>query len=522
MESTTTGNTRFRVVFDCSAKYLGTCLNDVLLQGPDLTNNLTSVLLRFRTEPVALTSDIEKMFYQVKVQPEDRNFLRFYWLPDGDTSHLPDTYRMTVHLFGASSSLSVASYALQLTAENNRDYFDQTIINTMKTSFYVDDFICSVPSEEEAKHLVPEVTFLCELGAFRLTKWVSNRNSVLEVIPVEYRATSVHNLISDDSTTTEHALGIRWYLDRDTLGIMHGDASQRKPTRRNILSLVCSVYDPLGLVAPLIVILPAKIILQDMCREKTEWNDALSGTHLHTWNQWLQDFHKLCAIEVPRCLKPANFGDTTNAQIHHFADASEKGYGVATCIISTNTDGQVHCMLLFSRSRVAPLKKVTMPRMDLTAATVAVCISLMITQQLGLVATHTFWTDSMLVIRYIANETTRFHTFVANRVALIRENCTVDQWRYVESSKNPANMASRGITVDHFLQDESWIKGPSFLRQPEDDWPPQPDGIQMLPARDPEVKTVNTSTANPDLESDLLDYLFVRHSSLTTLRHVLG
>ena len=102
---------KFRVVFDCSAKYLGTCLNDVLLQGPDLTNNLTSVLLRFRTEPVALTSDIEKMFYQVKVQPEDRNFLIFYWWPDGDTSHLSDTYRMTVHLFGASSSPSVASYA---------------------------------------------------------------------------------------------------------------------------------------------------------------------------------------------------------------------------------------------------------------------------------------------------------------------------------------------------------------------------------------------------------------------------
>ena len=256
----------------------------------------------------------------------------------------------------------------------------QTIINTMKTSFHVDDFVCSVPSEAEAKHLVPEVIFLCELGAFRLTKWVSNRNSVLEVIPVEYRATSVHSLISDDSTT-EHALGISWYLDRDTLGIMHGDASQRKPTRRNILSLVCSVYDPLGLVAPLI--LPAKILLQDMFREKAEWDDELSGTHLHTWNQWLQDFHKLCAIEVPRCLKPANFGDTTNTQIHHFADASEKGYGVAAYIRSTNTDGQVHCMLLFGRSRVAPLKKVTMPRMELTATTVAIRISLMITQQLA-------------------------------------------------------------------------------------------------------------------------------------------
>ena len=94
--------------------------------------------------------------------------------------------------------------------------------------------------------------------------------------------------------------------------------------------------------------------------------------------------------------------------------------------------------------------------MELTAAIVAVRISLMITQQLGLVATGTFWADSMSFIRYIANKTTRFHTFVANRVALIQENSTVDQWRYVASSKNPADMASRGITVDHFLQDESW------------------------------------------------------------------
>ena len=147
---------KIRVVLDCSAKYLGMCLNDVLLTGPDLTNNLTSVLLRFRTEPVAITVDIEKMFYQVKVRKKDRDFLRFYWWPDGDVLREPIIYRMTVHLFGAASSPSVASYALQQTVVEGQEYFDQDIINAMNNSFYVDDFLYSVPAEEDAIRVVQD------------------------------------------------------------------------------------------------------------------------------------------------------------------------------------------------------------------------------------------------------------------------------------------------------------------------------------------------------------------------------
>jgi hypothetical protein len=198
---------KIRVVFDCSAKYLGICLNDVLLTGPDLTNNLTSVLLRFRTEPVAVASDIEKMFYQVKVQNDDRNVLRFYWWPNGDILREPTIYRMTVHLFGAASSPSVASYALQETVVDNREYFDETITNAMKTSFYVDDFLYSVPSEDDALHVFQEVTFLCELGGFSLTKWMYNRRNVLKAIPEEDIAASVKDL-NQDSRATERALGI--------------------------------------------------------------------------------------------------------------------------------------------------------------------------------------------------------------------------------------------------------------------------------------------------------------------------
>ncbi|KAK3741782.1 hypothetical protein QZH41_001556 [Actinostola sp. cb2023] len=123
---------KVRVVFDCSAKYRGSSLNDQLLQGPDLTNTLIGVLTRFRQEQVAFMSDIEAMFYQVRVRPSDCKYLRFLWWPDGNMEREPQEYQMSVHLFGGASSPSCANYALKKTAEDNKDYFDHETVQTVK------------------------------------------------------------------------------------------------------------------------------------------------------------------------------------------------------------------------------------------------------------------------------------------------------------------------------------------------------------------------------------------------------
>ncbi|XP_006819133.1 uncharacterized protein LOC102802549 [Saccoglossus kowalevskii] len=179
---------KIRVVFDCAARFQGTALNDHLLQGPDLTNNLLGVLLRFRQEPVALMADIEAMFHQVWIPKGDCDCLRFLWWPNGDLDRQPEVYAMTVHLFGAVSSPSCANTALQRTAEDNKNFFGADVVNTVLRNFYVDDCLKSVESETKAISLVHDLRDLCQRGGFNLTKWMSNSRVVLESIQTEERS----------------------------------------------------------------------------------------------------------------------------------------------------------------------------------------------------------------------------------------------------------------------------------------------------------------------------------------------
>ena len=167
------------VVFDCAAKFRNTSPNDQLLQGPDLTNSLVWVLLRFRQERIGISADIEKMFHQVKVSPQDTLALAFLWWPGGNFSKEPEDHQMLVHLFGSRSSPSCSSFALKKTAEDNRKYFDAEIIDTLNRNFYVNDCLKSVASTDEAVHLVHQLPALLRRGGFRLTKWLSNHREVL-------------------------------------------------------------------------------------------------------------------------------------------------------------------------------------------------------------------------------------------------------------------------------------------------------------------------------------------------------
>ncbi|XP_078384177.1 uncharacterized protein LOC144666660 [Oculina patagonica] len=186
---------KVRVVFDCGAKYRGTSLNQQLLQGPDLTNPLVGVLIRFRQEPIAIAADIEAMFHQVYVDPEDNNVLRFLWWPDGDLEKEPEEYRMVKHLFGATSSPSCANFCLQKTASTYLEEFDPETIQTVMRNMYVDDLMKSVSSPETAIKLSTQLRELLKKGGFRLTKWLSNDRDVLVEIPECERASSVVNLL---------------------------------------------------------------------------------------------------------------------------------------------------------------------------------------------------------------------------------------------------------------------------------------------------------------------------------------
>ncbi|XP_066270881.1 uncharacterized protein [Branchiostoma lanceolatum] len=509
---------KIRVVFDCAASYAGTSLNKELLQGPDLTNTLLGVLTRFRQEPVALMADIEAMFSQVKVPSEDRDYQRFMWWPEGDINEPLEDYRMTVHVFGATSSPSCANYALKRIAEDCKGKYNEEVLKALKEDFYVDDLLKAMPTEKQGQCFANEMREACATGGFRLTKWVSNSREVLKTVPTAEMSEEVKDLdLGLDKMPVERTLGMLWNVQTDMLGFRNVD-KDKPATKRGILSTVSSMYDPLGLIAP--ATLHPKLILQDLCREKKTWDERIPEKHVKSWQKWEAELPLLSRrFEVDRCVKPVGFGDPTSVQLHHIADASESGYGTASYIRMENQDGRVHCALLMGKARVAPLKKVTILRLELNAAVVAVRVDSMLKRELDLKVDRThFWTDSTTVLRYINNETTRFHTFVANRLAAIRTASNPKQWHYVESSLNPADDASRAQSIEDFIDNSRWVNGPQFLWGPKSEWPQLPEGLQEPPQMDPEVKVNAIQTEEPMQSKNPMDALIAHYSSWYRLK----
>ena len=513
---------KVRVVFDCSAKFQGTSLNDQLLQGPDLTNTLVGVLTRFRQEQIAFMSDIEAMFYQVRVSPSDCDYLRFLWWPDGNLDKDPEEYQMLVHLFGGASSPSCANFALKKTAEDNKAAFDAITVETVKRNFYVDDCLKSVATNPGAVRLVGELREILSKGGFRLTKWISNSRDVISCVPETERAPSVKDLdLSSNPALTERALGVQWNVQKDTFGYKITE-KERPMTRRGILSIICSVYDPLGFVSP--CILPAKAIQQDLCLKGLGWDDQIPEPCKQKWQSWLKELPKLEQFEIPRCLKPPNCSEIQRCELHHFSDASSQGYGAVSYLRQTDSHGEVHCSLIMAKSRLAPLKAMTIPRMELSAAVLATRLDRMIKQEVDMaVHSSTFWTDSTCVLRYIENKDKRFQIFVANRVSAILDQSTAAQWRYVESTLNPADEASRGMTVDELVINERWKQGPPFLKKPEQFWPQRPGNLGEISDNDPEVKKgVETFANKASVACDYIGNAMEKISSWSRLKKIIA
>ena len=500
---------KIRVVFDCSAKHKGTSLNDQLLQGPDLTNSLVGVLTRFRQDRVAFMADIEAMFHQVRVPDEQCDFLRFLWWPDGNLEAAIQEYQMTVHLFGAASSPSCCNFALKQTAEDTEPQRGSLVAETIRRNFYVDDCLRSVKDEQTAIELIQGLHQACTHGGFNLTKFISNSRAVLESVPTEKRSKEAKDLdLGHDRLPVERALGVQWCVESDVFEFRI-IVNCKPPTRRGILSVISSVYDPLGFAAPFT--LPAKKILQDLCREEIGWDDTVPDQYQIKWAKWLSELPLLEQFKVSRCVIPAEFGTVMSRQIHVFSDASSIGYGTVAYLRLQDDSNRIHCTFLIGKARLAPIKPVTIPRLELTAATVSIRVGELLKKEIDGNPEFMYHTDSTTVLRYIANEQQRFHVFVANRVQLIRDHSCLNQWKYVDTKENPADDASRGLDGLALVGGRRWLKGPAFLWKPESEWPHQPFTASQVPEDDPEVKRTTTSSAviinqSADATSKLINY----------------
>ena len=381
----------------------------------------------------------------------------------------------------------------------------------------MDDILKSVASDNAAIRLAGQLRELLSRGGFKLTKWLSNSRKVIESVPESERAALVKNL-DFDQLPVERALGVQWNVSSDKFGFKI-IIKDRPVTRRGILSIVSSVYDPLGFAAPFI--LNAKLILQDLCRNKLGWDDKIPAEYMHRWQAWLQELPKLEQLEIDRCFKSADFGEISSSQLHHFSDASQQGYGAVTYLRITDRHGNVKCSFVMGKSRLAPLKPVTIPRMELSAAVISTRLDNISRKELSLPIDQSFfWTDSTCVLCYIENQDKRFQTFVANQVATIHDASTPSQWHYVDTHSNPADDASRDVSA---VSLQRWIHGPEFLIQPSEEWPQRPaDMSNTVPDDDPEVKKDSTVHMTKVSAPDLMQEIIERFSSWDRLKRTVA
>jgi len=454
---------KIRVVFDSSAKFHDVSLNDVLLSGPNLMNNLLGVLLRFRKEKVAIVADIEQMFYCFQVSEEHRNYLRFFWYENNDPQNSLIEYRMCVHVFGNKPSPSVATYGLRKTAEICAETYGPDVTHFVSRNFYVDDGLASLPTNEAAVDLMQRTQAgLQKEGSLRLHKIMSNEKEVMDSFPAADLASNLKDLdLSAEDLPVQRSLGLLWNLIDDEFNFQI--SSEKKPyTRRGVLSVVNSIYDPLGFVAP--VTIQGKLLLRDLMAETKGWDDPLPRDRFEEWNQWRESLKNLEKVKIPRAYVPISTTDVEKKDLHIFSDASEKAIAACAYILEYSQE-QCHIGFVLGKAKVAPKCGHTIPRLELCAAVLAVELWETIVEEIEIQFDEVhFHTDSKIVLGYIHNQKRRFYMYVGNRVQRICQSTEPEQWTYIRSELNPADCATRPSSeVQQKLK--CWLEGPQHLKE---------------------------------------------------------
>ena len=438
--------TKVRIVYDASAKAKKGCksLNECLYRGPVILKDLCGLLLRFRTHKVALTADIEKAFLQVGLQPTDRDVTRFLWLKDPTKPPTKDNlqiYRFTRVPFGVISS----PFPLGATILHHLEQAGTPTSKMIMKHMYVDNLLTGVNSSKEAKEFYPESKEVFQESSMNLREWRSNSKEFLKSIPEQDRV----------KETITKVLGILWNTVTDQLTVK-GSKPKECSSKREVLKSIATVFDPLGFFTP--ATLQGKLFLQELWASEKEWDKKLEEM-LHRWMKIQKENECISMVTIPI------FIGNSNCQLLCFCDASAKAYA---SVIYLSSDTGVS--LLFPKARVAPIKKLGIPRLELLAVLIGVRMLNFVQEQLQLPVKKEFlWTDNQCVLHWIMSKKP-LTTFVQNRVKEITETKDIS-FRYVITSQTPADLASRGVSVQDLDKCELWWHGPKWLENSEETWP---------------------------------------------------
>ncbi|XP_011691571.1 PREDICTED: uncharacterized protein LOC105452295 [Wasmannia auropunctata] len=454
--------TKTRVVFDASAKTSeGVSLNDVLMVGPTIQSKLFAHLIRFRAYPYVLTADIEKMYCQVRVHKDDRRYQKILWR----VNERIETFQFNTLVFGISSSPFLATRVLQKLADDERGMYPRAA-KILESHLYVDDLLTGAGTIEEARTIRNEIIALLAKGGFTIRQWASNDERIVnDLITSALHANFTLNV--DRSLKT---LGVTWNARGDQICYSaHSIEITEQLTKRNVLAEIAKIFDPLGLLGP--IVLYAKKIMQDVWRCKLQWDESVPQSLYTNWLEFVRQLESMGRVSFDRKLL---VDDCHNIQIHGFCDASSVGYGACLYVRSSGKRGKTICRLACAKSRVAPLKTVTIPRLELCGALLLARLYREVSSASNVKPDKVvFWCDSTIVLHWLKTSPHSLKTYVANRVSEIQEITGPHAWRHVGSEDNPADAASRGQLPNAFLRNQTWFEGPSWLNKEESDWPHQ-------------------------------------------------
>lgn len=498
--------TKVRVVFDASARSSsGVALNDILMVGPTIQDNLLNIVTRFRCYKYVLTADIAKMYRQVHLHREDRKYHKILWREN--PCDPIQVYELNTVTYGTASAPYLAIKTLHQLAHDERD--NHPVAAAILTrDFYVDDVLTGANTVAEAITIRDDLIQLCAKGGFHLRQWVSNEPNLLK--PLQTNITDTH--ITLDVTDGKKTLGLYWNARNDTLGYtITRTESSRRTTKRTILSKIAQLFDPLGLLGPIIV--QAKIIMQNLWKCQVGWDESIP-LDIHTaWTTFESQLQMLRNLKIPRHVMP----DTPprQIQVHGFCDASEQAYGACIYIRCIDLAENTTVRLLCSKSRVAPLKTQSLPRLELCAAILLMKLYTNVRKSLNITINEsTFWSDSMITLHWIRTAPHTLKQFVANRVGEIQRCSDPSQWRHVPTESNPADLLSRGVTPLEFTKLQSWQTGPCWLSLAEDSWPLN----KLHPVENTELRKIIT------LQTQIKDRSNILHkfSSFTFLKRIIS
>lgn len=451
--------TKTRIVFNCSApSSTGVSLNNILHKGPVIQNSSFLVHLRFRTYPVVVMGDIQKMYLQVQVREEDRKFQRALWF-EGDKIITLQSNTLT---FGQTPAPYLAIRCIQQLATEHKSTHPLGS-QAIEKETYVDNVATGAHTISQAIQTREEVTKILANGCFRIHQWASNRPEVLAGLD----ETEINSELDLNSDGTVNMLGVRWEARRDwyIYSTIHVDRNSRV-TKRIILSVIARIYDPLGLLNP--ITMYAKLILQEVWEAKLDWDESVPQSIYTMWLKFCEQLNLIHNFAFERLVLIASYW---MIWLLGFCDASEKGYGACLYILSSGK-GKTVCKLLCGKSRVAPIKKLTIARLELNGAKLLVSLYNEVKDQIGLKFDRIlFWSDSTTVIQWIRKSPSEWKTYVANRVAFIQNTTTPSQWRHVRGEENPADCLSRGQLPRDFIDNQLYRNGPSWINLPENQWP---------------------------------------------------